>query len=59
MSPRDKYGNVVIKDSAQAMSVQADYKNYVNKQRVDNLLHGIAAVLMSASEMENNAKLLN
>lgn len=45
-------GNVVVKDTAQAMGVQVDYNNYVNKEKVDNLPHGIAAVLMAASEME-------
>lgn len=46
-------GQLVVKDSAQAMGVQVDYKNYVNKQEVDNLPQGIAAVLMAASVMEN------
>lgn len=45
-------GKVVIRGTAQAMGIQSDYSNYVNKSRVDNLPHGMAAVMMAASVME-------
>lgn len=46
-------GEIVVRDSVEGMGVQRDYANYVNKKRVDNLPHGMAAVMLAASVMED------
>lgn len=45
-------GEIVIRGSVQGMGVQTSYANYINKERVDNLPHGMAAIMMAASVME-------
>lgn len=45
-------GEIVIHGSVQGMGVQTNYVNYINKERVDNLPHGMAAIMMAASVME-------
>lgn len=45
-------GEMIISGTVQGMGVQASYENYVNKVQVDNLPHGLAAVMMAASVME-------
>lgn len=46
-------GKMIVRGSAQAMGVQNSYEEYVNKTQVDDLPHGMAAVLMAASVMEH------
>ena len=45
-------GEMVIRGSVQGMGVQTSYENYINKEQVNNLPHGMAAVMMAASVME-------
>ncbi len=45
-------GKMIIRGAVQGMGIQANYENYINKERVDNLPHGMAAVMMAASVME-------
>jgi unsaturated rhamnogalacturonyl hydrolase len=48
----DPEGFPVLTDAVQGMGVQADYENYVNKQRLHNSPHGLCAVLLAATQME-------
>ncbi len=45
-------GEMIIRGSVQGMGIQVNYANYINKERVDNLPHAMAAVMMAASVME-------
>lgn len=45
-------GKMIISGTVQGMGIQGNYANYINKERVDNLPHGMAAVMMAASVME-------
>jgi unsaturated rhamnogalacturonyl hydrolase len=45
-------GSPVIRDSVEGMGVQVDYAGYVGKQRVENLPHGLCAVMLASSVMD-------
>lgn len=45
-------GKMTIRGSVQGMGIQGNYANYINKEQVNNLPHGMAAVMMAASVME-------
>ncbi|HYH04094.1 MAG TPA: glycoside hydrolase family 88 protein [Bacillota bacterium] len=45
-------GYPIVCGSAGAMGVKINYQSYINQWQEDDLPHGIAAVLMAASEME-------
>jgi len=46
-------GSPVILDSVEGMGVQVDYAGYVGKKRVENLPHGLCAVMLASSVMED------
>jgi len=45
-------GSPVIRDSVEGMGVQVDYAGYVGKQRVENLPHGLCAIMLASSVMD-------
>ncbi len=46
-------GSPVITDSVEGMGVQPDYAGYVGKRRVENLPHGLCAVMLASSVMDD------
>ena len=46
-------GSPVITDAVEGMGVQVDYNAYIGKQTLRNSTHGLCAVLLAASQMEN------
>jgi unsaturated rhamnogalacturonyl hydrolase len=45
-------GSPVLRDAVQGMGVQSAYSGYIDKERLHNSPHGLCAVLLAASRME-------
>lgn len=46
-------GSPTVLDSVEGMGVQVDYAAYVGKRRVENLPHGLCAVMLASTVMED------